>query len=369
MKTARHLSWASTLLLVFSGQSLAAVAQADLEQKYGFGTGAGTSSRFSAYSNETLPLARGPNDFTFYKIQYSGQQPPFGNPTTVTPVPVDNGATIKIPTGLFGWGAGRTYTPIVSMKNQPKPDNTNAIYDMSLSSTSFWFSGRTYCYSKDGKINISASTGILAPPDAKAAGQAAAEASDPIRVYRASPVLYAPILGAEVQLDNLDQSGGVAVYATDTWIDPSSNGWEYESDPVSLWRLTMNAAGPVSSVSQLNVTFDFNPSALNEIQFGSYLATLPGYYSGISNTDLALLINAQVENAVKGAITIEVTGQARLSGFQLFPDDTIYTPFEATQDYSEGTVANLEQVPEPQSLALILLATALGGRRRRRPIK
>ena len=33
MHTARRLSWASTLLLVFSGQSLAAVAQADLEQK------------------------------------------------------------------------------------------------------------------------------------------------------------------------------------------------------------------------------------------------------------------------------------------------------------------------------------------------
>jgi hypothetical protein len=108
----------SFLLISFSTSVRAATAQADMEQKYGYGNGTGTSTKFSAYSVETAPLARGPNDFTFYKIQYSFQNPPFGNPTTVTPVPVDNGAEIKIPTGLFGWGR---WTQILPHRLPGKP--------------------------------------------------------------------------------------------------------------------------------------------------------------------------------------------------------------------------------------------------------
>jgi hypothetical protein len=236
---------------------------------------------------------------------------------------------------------------------------------MSLSSTSIDFMGSTYCYSKKGVINISAKASILAPKGTPVAGQAAGEAIDPIPVYNSTPVQYAPIFGAEVQLDDMNQSGGAAIFATDTYIDPNADNWDYESDPTSMWRLTMNADGPVSSVSDLNVTFDFNPAALNEITFNSYLASLPGYYPGISNANLALLIDSQVESMAESNITI-TSGDAVLNDIQLFPDDTIYTPFNATQDYSEGAVGNIEAVPEPASAALLAMGFVACGLRRRK---
>ena len=128
-----------------------------------------------------------------------------------------------------------------------------------------------------------------------------------------------------------------------------------------MWRLTMNANGPISNVSQLNVTFDFNPNALNEITFGSYLLTLPGYHLGISNTELAQLIDSEVESRVKQNFTVNPSGDAVLPDMQLFPDDTLYTAFNSSVDYSEGNAANLEEtsVPEPAAVTLLALAYLL----------
>jgi hypothetical protein len=114
-----------------------------------------------------------------------------------------------------------------------------------------------------------------------------------------------------------------------------------------------------------------NPLALDEIIFpDSYLFSLPGYSMGLSDEEIAALIDEAVDKAISDALTL-VGDTVVLQNFLLFPDGTLYAPTTSVE-YAEGVDAGLTTVPEPASIlllagALFILAFRSGGKIRFSP--
>src|SRR5208283_2426649 len=121
-------------------------------------------------------------------------------------------------------------------------------------------------------------------------------------------------------------AGGLDIYAVDSTVFTSDDVANFLDDGSpfddTLWDLNFAANGPLGGASDVDVDFELNPLALQEISFpSSYLSSLPGYSASLTDDELAELIDDAVDTAVEGALGF-ADGTAALQGFALFPDGT-----------------------------------------------
>jgi hypothetical protein len=138
---------------------------------------------------------------------------------------------------------------------------------------------------------------------------------------------YAPSLNVSIELES-NNRGGVSLFAVDgTVTNPDDEaGLLYDSVPSSqtLWLLTMDATGPVSSSGQVAYNFAVNPLALDEIALPpSYLTSRPWYHVGMSDTEIAFHFSEDVESAISTSMTVS-GGRVALTNFAPFPGGTTY---------------------------------------------
>lgn len=186
-------------------------------------------------------------------------------------------------------------------------------------------------------------------------GKAAAGAYDPFTLSGGASYVYGATINATLQLSDFSAFGGVEIYALDSSVfSDDLNNFVEDGSPFenTLWALSLTADGPLAGTSGVQIDFKLNPLALSEIQLpSSYLFGLPGYSSGLTNAEIAGLINDAVVNAISQALTFDGS-TASLANFGLFPSGTL---FRAAGDvvYAEGVSVGLTDVPQPGTLWLI----------------
>jgi hypothetical protein len=263
--------------------------------------------------------------------------------------------------GIFKY----TGNPTVAVENQPKALLVVSGDNESLTSQSGDFKG--YAYDTLGAASVGGIFGAIAISSG-GSGKAAGAAYDPTSVPGGSSYSYQPLMDASIQTDGIGSTASAMVYAVDSYVFTSDNVANFLDDGApfanSLWELGVSASGAVSSVSDLDVEFDLNPMALDELGFPtSYLYSLPGYSPSMTEAEVALLIDQQMDAALAspGVWTI-AGGEADLTGFSPFPAGTMYTPEGSEVDYAAGADAYVEDdVPEPGSAAGMLVGLiALG---------
>lgn len=207
-----------------------------------------------------------------------------------------------------------------------------------------------------GRIAAFASVAEPLPPPP---GAAAGRAVDPISVPSGSPLAYAPALNGSIQISGAGVSGGTLYWAVDSSVFTSDSVQNFADDGApldqTLWYLTMDAKGPVASTSGVDVDFELNPLALNEIAFpSSFLAGLAPYSDAVSE---AALIDQAIDQAVDSALSFS-GGIASLSPeFDPFPDGTVFNAAAGGVEYADGVDAGLVGVPEPGTIGLLLLGS------------
>jgi hypothetical protein len=292
-----------------------------------------------------------------------------------------NAATNKISvTKPLGPGRGNVTVdygpPIVALRRQGKPTvNTDMVQIISYSGV---FGGSGIAVGP-GPNNtppggVAAAAFSFATRAAGEEGSAAGEAVDPVLILPGS-YDYAPSVDVSIQVDE-NNTGEVDVYAVDSSVftgDDLSNFVE-DGGPMAdtLWTLSLGADAPLASESGVDVGFYLNPAALNEISFPSaYLSSLPGYSLGMTEAELAALLDVQLADAAAGALSFD-SGIASLSGYDPFPDGTMFTPEDSEDgvEFADGVDAGVQAVPLPSAAwlgAAGLVLVALSRTRRGAP--
>jgi hypothetical protein len=203
-------------------------------------------------------------------------------------------------------------------------------------------------------------------------GAAAGQAVDPFTVTASgSPLAYAPTIGGTVQLDAANESGGALYWAADsfTFTSDSIENFADDGTPLNdtLWYLSLGADEPTNSLSDMEIDFELDPLALQEIIFpSSFLASL-GAYS--DPTTEAALIDKAIDKTVASALSLTGDTVSLPSGFDPFPTGTTFSPEGGSVQYADGVDAGIT-APEPGTGPLLIaglagLALALVTRRRR----
>ena len=182
-------------------------------------------------------------------------------------------------------------------------------------------------------------------------------AFDPFMVPAGSSYAYAPTIDATLQLGDSSASGGVEYYALDSSVFTTDdvNNFLDDGSPLedTLWNLSLNADEPLGGTSGVNVDFELNPLALNEILLpSSYLSSLPGYSAGLTSEEIAMLVEEAIDSAIGQALTFD-DGTCVLQDFALFPSDTLFHAADGGVVYAEGVDAGLSDIPEPATLWLV----------------
>jgi hypothetical protein len=255
-------------------------------------------------------------------------------------------------------GAITRYVPVYGLEGQPKNKvNVAGDFQDQESRTDVYgaFAQQEFDTARrlraGGRLDFNA---VGPPPPGAAAGGA----YDPVTVTGGSSYAYGPTIDVTFQLGNPGVSAGLDIYAVDSTVTDSVSDFLNEGSPFqqTLWVLSLDADQPLNSTSDVSVDFELNPLALQEIVLPtSYLLTLPGYSAGLSNAELADLIDAAFESSIAAALAF-TNGTVSLQDFQLFPDGTQFQPI-GDVTYAEGVSAGLNAVPEPT--ALWILATSV----------
>lgn len=312
--------------------------------------GAGTTN-LKAYSRQDPPAAAGPNATVTSTL--NGAAGPA--PKTL------NGAStgIDIPNPAPPPRFNRTPPPVVALQNQPKRNITANGDIQTLRSTSGSYSG--VAGQEQGVLNGAGVRSVFAygirNAGAVAPGQAAGGAFDPFTVPSGASYSYQPIIDVLMQSDLAELSVGVGYFAVDSFVFTSDTVDNFTDDGSpssgSLWTLGISASGPVASPSGLNIDFELNPQALDEISFPtSFLVTLPGYSGSLTHAQLAPLINTAINTKIRGAFAVDSNGVASVNDFSFLPAGTMYTPMGGDVVYGDGVNAGVQAAPEPSSLML-----------------
>jgi len=93
----------------------------------------------------------------------------------------------------------------------------------------------------------------------------------------------------------------------------------------TLWSLSLSGAGVLAGTPDVAVDFELNPEALDEVSLpSSYLVTLPGYSTGLSDDEIAALIDDAFDSAIGWALTYDSSsGKVSLTDYSLFPGGTL----------------------------------------------
>jgi hypothetical protein len=188
-------------------------------------------------------------------------------------------------------------------------------------------------------------------------GSAAGSATDPFTVPGGSIYPYGDTIDASLQLSDSSSFGGVEFYAVDSSVFPSDDLDQFLEDgspfAETLWSLSLTANGVLTDKSEVQVDFTLNPKALNEIGLPtSFLYTLPGYSPGLSQAEIADLVDTAIDDAISQSLTLQ-DGAVSLSEFPLFPAGTLFAPADDGVIYADGVNTVLSDVPEPGTLWLI----------------
>ena len=210
-----------------------------------------------------------------------------------------------------------------------------------------------------GKYTVSASA--LA---GEFVGRSAGLAGDPIDIPSGS-YPYDPNINVTVDIDP-GEAGDARVYAVDgsTFTGDNVENYQADGEPLqnALWSLVMGGTSPSSSTANVDVDFELNPAALNEITFpSSYLAGL-GSYS--NQTQEAQLIDQSMDNTIMSDETFAANVDT-LTNVDPFPSGTMFSPMTNGEAYNDGVDAAIE-APEPGTLSLLAAGAALCLRRRGR---
>ena len=174
-----------------------------------------------------------------------------------------------------------------------------------------------------------------------------------------SSYAYAPTIDASLQLTNSSASGGAEFFAVDSSVFTTDdvNNFPDGGSPLedTLWNLSLSADGPLGSTSDVDVDFELNPLALNEILLpSSYLSSLPGYSASLTAAQIATLVEGAIDDAIGQALTFDSgSGTVSLSAFALFPAGTLFQAADGGVVYAEAVDAGLTDVPEPATLWLV----------------
>lgn len=193
-------------------------------------------------------------------------------------------------------------------------------------------------------------------------GHSAGLAGDPIDIPTGS-YSYDPDINVTVDIDP-GESGDARVYAVDgsTFTSDDVENFQADGEPLqnALWSLVMGGTSPSSSSANVDVDFELNPAALNELAFPpSYLAGL-GSFS--SQTQEAELIDQSMDNEIVSDETF-AGDMDSLTDVDPFPSGTMFSPMTNDEEYNDGVDAAI-QVPEPGTLSLLAVGAVVCLRRR-----
>ena len=267
---------AMTLLLVLTAQVHAATATADMMSggsDVSLVFGQGTSTLY-AYTEVKKPTQSGPNSTS--SINTNG---------TSAGVLTAAGQSITVKRGIVNQNSF-TYSPVVGVTNSAKPPipngqnvGTQTVYSTSAPQGGGSAKADAGFQNWSGRPDAVVASGTLtAPPQGVLVGAAAASAVDPISI---APGVYpyAQSIDVSLQLDNLDQTGGVALYALDSRLT-NLDSFFASGEPLdqALWAMTIFANNVPNSLSDLTVQFYINPLArsmgiLNPSYSDSQIAT------------------------------------------------------------------------------------------------
>jgi hypothetical protein len=255
----------------------------------------------------------------------------------------------------------KSYSPPYELKDQSKaliiiPGDSEVLTSVSGRYTAFAQQADLATAPKGRYIAVGAynpGVGLPPPPPGSGAGYAL----DPFTVPAGPPYAYAPTIDASLQFGDSSASGGAEFFAVDSSVFTSDdvNNFPDDGSPLedTLWNLSLSADGPLASTSDVDVDFELNPLALNEIMLpSSYLSSLPRYSDSLTAAEIATLVDGAIDNAIGQALTFD-DGTVSLQDFALFPADTLFQAADGGVVYAEGVDAGLTDVPEPATLWLV----------------
>jgi hypothetical protein len=265
--------------------------------------------------------------------------------------------------GVTTGTASNTRTvPVAIRKNSIANPGDN----VTLTSTSGAYSGTAKAFVSTGGVRgISADATGTPPPG----GRSAARAFDPIDIPSGSAFSYSPTISATVQLGSSGIDGGFAYFAVDSSVFTSDTVDNYLQDGApfdgSLWYLTVGGDSRTAGTSDVQVDFQLNPLALNEIQLpASFIASLGTF----TDTDSeVLLIDAAIDQSIGSQLTID-GDTVGLTNVNVFPSGTTFTAINGGVEYAEDVDAALTTAPEPASLTILATSVVVGAAMRRMPI-
>jgi hypothetical protein len=186
-------------------------------------------------------------------------------------------------------------------------------------------------------------------------GQAAGNAIDPFTIASPTPLTYGPSIYGSVDIDpgDVNEFAGADWWASDSYVDPSTGDGDEPSPEDSLWYLSISADQSTANLSDLDIDFDLNPEALNEIVFTpSFLAGLGSYSNSTQEADL---IDAYFDDEIDSAITFSGDDATLPTGFDPFPNGTTFLPEGGSVLYADGVDAGIADAPEGGTLGYVLL--------------
>jgi hypothetical protein len=341
-------------------EACAATASADLQNSVGNGTELRKNGTISFYTwsvQDPNGQKVGPNDQVTVRLVTGGV------PSNDPPAASDSTNRIQVPKqgekGTFLSYGG----PTVALTRQDKSLMIAAPDTETLTSTSDKYIGHAYAQARAPGFGQSfgALTNKLwngqspAPPP----GQAAAAAYDPFTIPGGQSYDYPLVIDATLDSD-ADSTVGALYYALDskTYTSGILDDFQQDTPPMSqtlYWLGIAAGSGTIQSSSDIQISFELNPLALNEITFPSpWLATIPGYSGSLTAQARADLIEQQIESEMRQPGVFAIGGgSATLSGYSVFPDGTSFTPDGGSVEYADGVNAGINSVPEPSTVGLL----------------
>ena len=249
--------------------------------------------------------------------------------------------------------------PLTGVGSPVMPWAVNDIYAISSTTVDWIGTARVRNVGGAAKYALTAiASGGTAP------GASAARATDPVDIPTGS-YAYNPDINMSLTIDP-GESGDAKAYAVDasTFTTADVETYNPDDDPITnaLWSLEMGGSQQSSNAANVEVDFELNPLALNELTFTST------YLASIGNPSTPAAEIAAIETNFDSTITADEAFAGNtdtLTDVNPFPAGTTFSPAANNEEYYFGVDAEIE-VPEPTGLCLLALGACLLNRRPRR---